>query len=139
MTTFTKASVTLAAAQNMTLATVAHATEIGVCISVAVVDDSGIIKAFARMDGAPLVSVEVAKKKALTAVGFGLASGQPWVDMATSDPLLDRGLTSLPDFTYLPGGHPLVAEGQICGAVGVSGAHYSQDDVCAKAGLATLD
>ncbi|MGH3184750.1 MAG: GlcG/HbpS family heme-binding protein, partial [Streptosporangiaceae bacterium] len=50
------------------------AAEMGHPFVIAIVDDSGVLKAFSRMDGAPLLSVQVAQDKAYTAVGFGIAT-----------------------------------------------------------------
>lgn len=135
---FMKASVPLALAQHLIERATARAMELGIQVSVVIVDESGVLKAFARMDGAPLVSVEVARKKALTAVGFQLPTGQPWLDFSAGDIILEKGLQYLPDFVLFSGGHPIRLADQSAGAIGVSGSHYAQDDECAKAALSVL-
>lgn len=122
----------------MVVAAHAHATSIGLAVSVTVVDESGVIKAFGRMDGAPLVSVEVSRKKAMTAVGFGMPTGKSWHDFIKDDPILSGGVQSIPDFTLLDGGSPLIKEGKIVGGIGVSGGHYTHDEACMNAALAIL-
>ncbi len=134
-----KPSLPLATATALVEAAVAHAKQIGVCVAVAIVDESGVLKAFARMDGAPLVAVEVARNKALTAVGFGIPTGQAWVDFSRGDYILEQGILALPNFTMLTGGHPLRLAGQVAGAIGVSGGHYAQDDECARVALGLVD
>jgi uncharacterized protein GlcG (DUF336 family) len=111
------------------------AREIGFAICVTIVDESGVLKAFGRMDGAPLIAIDVSRQKAVTAVGFGMPTGQPWLDFVKDDPILARGVHDIHDFTLLGGGMPIVVEGAIVGAIGVSGGHYKQDEACASAAL----
>src|SRR3954447_23662421 len=66
--TFPKASISTEAAHQMIAAAEAKASEIGTPMVIAVVDDGGVLKAFSRMDGAALLSVQVAQDKAYTAV-----------------------------------------------------------------------
>ena len=137
--TFSKNSLSLAAAHAVVAAAEAKARDVGLAIATTVVDESGVLKYFSRMDGAPLVAVEVSRKKAVTAVGFGLSTGKAWHDFIKDDPILSAGAPSIPDFTMLGGGLPVMAGGAVVGAVGVSGGHYSQDEQCARAGLAALN
>lgn len=133
--TFGKRSLSLAAARAILAAAEARAAELGLNIAASVVDESGVLKAFSRMDGAPLVAVEVSRKKALTAVGFGMPTGDAWHEFVKDDPILVAGAPSIPEFTMLGGGAPVTVDGQLVGAVGVSGGHYRQDEECARAGL----
>ncbi|MEI8258147.1 MAG: heme-binding protein, partial [Deltaproteobacteria bacterium] len=94
-------SITAAAAAALIDAAEKHAATIGLAIVMVVVDESGVLKAMRRMDGAALVAIGVAQKKALTAVGFGLATGKPWLDLIGADPILEAGIPSLPHFTML--------------------------------------
>ncbi len=116
-----------------------RARELETAIVTVVVDESAVPKAMRRMDGAPLVALDAAMKKARTAVGFGLATGEPWYELMKDDPLLLHGAPSLADFILLPGGLPIVAGGSLVGALGVSGAHHSVDLECARAALAVLE
>lgn len=129
----------LSVSDNSAVALVAAACrkagELGMAISVTVVDEAGGLKAFRRMDGAPLLSVSASRTKALTAVGFGMPTGRAWLDFIAGDPILERGVQSLQDFTLLGGGHPLFQEENLVGAIGVSGGHYSQDEECVGAAL----
>lgn len=133
--TLTKASITEALAFQMIEAAEAKAREIGFAICVTVVDESGVMKAFGRMDGAPLIAIDVSRQKAVTAVGFGMPTGKPWHDFVTGDPILERGVHDIHDFTLLGGGMPVVVDGAVVGAIGVSGGHYKQDEACAEAAL----
>src|ERR671937_228235 len=70
--TFDRPSVTAELAKAVIAAAEQRAQELGQPFVIAVADDSGVLKAFSRMDGAPLLSVQVAQDKAYTAVGFGM-------------------------------------------------------------------
>ena len=71
-----KHSIASELAQKMVDAAVAKASELGVCENVAILDDGGNLKAFSRMDGAPILSIEIAQNKAYTAL-FGVSIAQP--------------------------------------------------------------
>ena len=68
--TFQKASITAEAAERIINAAEAKAREIGKPMCIAVCDSDGTLKAFRRMDGAPLLSVQIAQDKAYTTIGF---------------------------------------------------------------------
>ncbi len=72
------------AAQRATAAAEARATEIGVSMCTAVADTGDNLKAISRMDGAALLSIQVAQDKAHTAVGFGRPT-RGWHDFASGD------------------------------------------------------
>jgi uncharacterized protein GlcG (DUF336 family) len=133
--TFPKASTSTDAAHQMIAAAEAKATEIGTPMVIAVVDDGGVLKAFSRMDGAALLSVQVAQDKAYTAVGFGMPT-HGWHDFIKDDPpLADGAPTGIDRLVVFGGGYPITIGGQLAGAIGVSGGHYSQDQEVAEAGL----
>jgi uncharacterized protein GlcG (DUF336 family) len=117
-------------------ACVEEAERAGLALVFHVVDESGVLKAQLRMDGAPLLALDAARKKALTAVGYGLPTGKTWFDFASPDPILSRGIDSFTDFTLLGGGLPIRVGGAVVGAIGVSGGHYTQDEAVALAALA---
>src|ERR1700746_23050 len=135
---FEKASVSSELAQRVVAAAEAKANEIGVPMVIAVCDESGVLKAFSRMDGAALLSVQIAQDKAYTAVGFGLPTGG-WHDFIKDDPPLASGAVGGIDrLVIFGGGFPITVDDRIGGARGVSGGHYSQDSEVAEAGLAVL-
>ena len=137
MTTTSKESISADGAQQVIAAAVAKANEIGVPMVIAVVDESARLKAFLRMDGSLLASVEVAQHKANTAASFGLATDL-WYSVAKEDPPLLHGLATIPNFMMLGGGKPLISDGAPVGAIGVSGGTYQQDTEVAQAGAAAL-
>jgi uncharacterized protein GlcG (DUF336 family) len=136
---FEKSSVTAETAQRMIQAAERKANEIGQSMVIAVVDESGVLKALLRMDRAPLLSIQVAQDKAYTAAGFGLPTDQ-WHEFIKNDPPLAAGAASGIDrLVIFGGGYPIKVGDRIVGGIGVSGGHYSQDMEVARAGLAILD
>lgn len=134
-----KSSISLHLSNLMIEAAVKKGLEIGLNISVYIVDESGILKQFTRMDGAALISIDTARKKALTAVGFGMSTGNAWHDFIKDDPILLNGAQNITDFTLLGGGAPIVIDSELIGAIGISGGHYEQDELCVKAALDLLE
>jgi uncharacterized protein GlcG (DUF336 family) len=133
--TFGKASITTEAAHEIIAAAEAKASEIGTPMVIAVVDDGGVLKAFSRMDGAALLSVQVAQDKAYTAVGFGMPT-HGWHDFIKDDPpLADGAPTGIERLVIFGGGYPIKVDDAVVGAIGVSGGHYSEDQQVAEAGL----
>jgi uncharacterized protein GlcG (DUF336 family) len=136
--TFEKASITAATAHQMVEAAARKADELGHPMVIAVVDESGVLKALLRMARAPLLSVQVAQDKAYTAAGFGLPTDQ-WHEFIKNDPPLAAGATSGIDrLVVFGGGYPIKVADRIVGGIGVSGGHYSQDMEVARAGLAVI-
>lgn len=132
-----KLSITQAACDRLIEAATAKAREIGVPMVISVVDESGMLKAFRRMDGAPSLSIEIATNKAHTAVGFGMPT-HGWYEFIKNDPPLLHGIVHTPRLTIFGGGFPVVQDGHNIGGIGVSGGHYEQDMVVAEAALAAL-
>jgi uncharacterized protein GlcG (DUF336 family) len=133
--TFAKSSVTSDLAHRIIAAAEAKANEIGHPFVIAVVDESGVLKAFSRMDGAALLAVQVAQDKAYTAIGFGLPT-DGWYDFIKDDPPLALGAPAEIDrLITFGGGYPITIDGKIAGGIGVSGGHYTQDMDVAQAGL----
>ena len=132
-----KHSISYELAQKMANAAVAKATELGVTENVAILDDGGNLKAFSRMDGAPILSTVMAQNKAYTAL-FGVST-QDFFDFIQGDPSLLAGIPALPRVAAWGGGFPIKVNGEIVGAIGVSGAPKVQNDVdCARAALALV-
>lgn len=117
----------------------ARATEIGIRVTVAVVDEGGLLIALARMDGALPVSPQVAEAKAVGAAmlyrdGAGLA------ELANDRPGFFSVVDRLVRVPIVPGlGSVLIRrQGGVEGAVGVSGGRPEQDLECAEAGLSSI-
>ena len=136
--TFPKPSISTDLAHRIVAAAEAKAVAIETPMVIAIVDDAGVLKALSRMDGAALLSVQVAQDKAYTAVGFGMPT-HGWHDFIKDDPpLADGAPTGIERLVIFGGGYPIQVDGQVVGAIGVSGGHYSQDQQVAEAGLKAL-
>src|SRR3979411_1500940 len=132
-----KYSISYELAQKMVDAAVAKASELGVAENVAILDDGGNIKAFSRMDGAPIPTTEMAQNKAYTAL-LGVST-QDFFNFIQGDPSLLAGIPTLARIAAWGGGFPIKVDGEVVGAIGVSGAPTVQNDVdCAKAALALV-
>lgn len=135
--TFQKSSITIEAAQRMVKAAEAKAQEMGKPMVIAVCDEDGTLKAFSRMDGAPLLSVQIAQDKAYTAISFSMASHEWWDFIKNDQPLL-QGIVKTDRLIVFGGGYPIRTDQGIIGGIGVSGGHYTDDMQVAQAGLAAL-
>jgi uncharacterized protein GlcG (DUF336 family) len=132
-----KHSISSELAQKMVDAAAAKAREIGVSENVAILDDGGNLKAFVRMDGAPILSIEIAQNKAYTAL-FGVSTHDLF-NFIQSDPSLLAGMPTLARMAAWGGGFPIKVDGEIVGAIGLSGAPEVQNDIdCARAALALV-
>ena len=135
--TFMKSSITIEAARRMVVAAEAKAAEMGRPMCIAVCDADGTLKAFSRMDGAPLLSVQIAQDKAYTAISFSMASHE-WYDFIKDDPPLLHGIVKTDRLVVFGGGYPIMAGSEMIGGIGVSGGHYTHDMEVAQAGLEVL-
>jgi glc operon protein GlcG len=123
------APISLAEAQAIIRAGIAHAETDGLQMSIAVVEPSGELVAFARMDGAIYGSVYAAPAKARTAARYRVAT-------ASREQQLMGGrlpILSNEEVMAIGGGVPIVREGKVVGAVGVSGGTADQDARVASA------
>lgn len=137
MATFTTASVDAETAQIAIAAAVAKSKQLGHATSIAVCDAAGIAKATMRMDGASETTMQIALDKANTSATLGMATHALW-DFIKNDPPLLHGLPQVPRVVVFGGGYPIIEDGKIVGAIGVSGGHYSDDMEVARAGLAAI-
>lgn len=122
-------SLTLAGAEQLADLAVAEASKQGATICVGVVDVAGHLLAFRRMDGAGLISIDVAIGKARTAALLGKPA-------SVFEQMIDKGKPSLlavPGAVSLGGGQPVNWEDAIVGAIGISGATGDGDETMAVA------
>jgi uncharacterized protein GlcG (DUF336 family) len=120
-------------ARSMIDAAISHAQQLGVTVSVAVVDRSGNLVALQRMDGAMFISPEIGWGKAWTSAAFRAPSGAVAENLSPA-PGFVSGIASATHGRFMPrqGAIPL-PDG---GAIGASGASSGQDEEIARAGLA---
>ena len=124
----------LASAHAATMAAIAKATEIDTKMDIAIVDAGGNLKSFVRMDGAWLGSIDISIKKAKTARFFDMPTGAIGELSQPGGPLY--GIEHSNDgLITVPGGVPLKnKDGQVIGAIGVSGSSVENDHTVAAAG-----
>jgi len=133
----TKHSISSELAQKMLDEAMVKARQLGVAENVAILDDCGNLKAFGRMDGAPILCIEMAQNKAYTAL-FGVST-QDFFNFIKGDPSLLAGIPTLSRVAAWGGGFPINVNGEVVGAIGLSGAPTVENDVeCARAALALV-
>jgi uncharacterized protein GlcG (DUF336 family) len=136
--TVNRPSVSTELARAMIEAAERKAAEMGHPFVIAIVDESGVLKALSRMDGAALLSVQIAQDKAYTAAGFGMAT-DAWHEFVKNDPPLAMGAApGIDRLIVFGGGFPITVGDAVVGAIGVSGGHCSQDMEVAQAGLSAV-
>jgi glc operon protein GlcG len=104
-------------------------------VTIAIVDDGGHLMWLQRMDGAPLTSMNIATGKAHTSA-MGRRASKVYEDMVISGRI---AVLSMPgNLTFLEGGEPIVVDGDVVGAVGVSGVKSAEDAEIARAGISVF-
>ena len=127
--------ITLAQAQAAIEAAKQKAQELNLKMNIALVDAGANLVAFARMDGAWLGSVDIAVKKARTARFFDMPTGNLGQASQPGGPLYNIEHSNGGLITF-PGGIPIKdANGEVIGAIGVSGSTVENDHTVAEAGM----
>ncbi len=116
----------------------AKATQLGVKVSVCVVDPGGNLVALERMDGAGILTPDIARGKAFTAIAYKSHS-KDIAERMKDRPAAALGLTQVSGnkIVFLPGGVLAKRGDEIIGAVGVSGASSDQDHECGLDAIST--
>ncbi len=136
--TTSQLTITADAAHAAVGAAIQHGSKIiGAPVVAAVVDSSGVQVAMLRATGAPFHSTAIAHDKAMTAASFKVPS-EAMFGFIAGNPSLVAGIPSRPGVAMFGGGLPIVIDGAVVGAIGVSGGSEAQDIECAKAGLAVI-
>jgi uncharacterized protein GlcG (DUF336 family) len=129
--TVTYATISREAAWRLIEAARHASRDIGIDVTIAVTDAAGHLKAFERSDKAPFLTAEVAIDKAWTAASFGLST-QTWNTVIENSQVAQ--LAHRPRLVAVGGGYPIVLNGQVIGAIGISGGTAQQDhDACEAA------
>jgi uncharacterized protein GlcG (DUF336 family) len=127
--------VSIADAEKAIAAARKKAVKLKTQMCIAVVDSGGVLKAFHRMDDAWVGSIDIAIKKAKTAVFFGMPTGEIGKLSQPGGPLYGIEHSNDGLITF-PGGLPIVdADGVMIGAIGVSGSSVENDHAVAQAGV----
>ena len=129
-----KKALSLAAAKTIAAAAAADAKAKGARVVIAIVDDGGNLLLLERLDDTQVASVEVGIGKARTAAIFRRPSRE-FEEQIKNGRVAALALTGA---TPLQGGIPLIYEGKVIGAIGVSGETPKEDEDIAKAGAAAL-
>lgn len=130
----TKKVITLSVAKKLATAAEMEAAKRGATVVIAVVDDGGNLIVLHRLDDTQVASVEVAIGKARTAAIFRRPS------KVFEDQIRDGRVAALalPGATPLQGGIPVIVDGKVIGAVGVSGNSPQEDEEIAKVGAGAI-
>jgi len=119
-------------------AAVVEAQQMSVAVTVTVVDESGVMKEMARMDRAPMVSVQTAINKAYAAAAIGIPPDDFFAAIE-SDGAAVAEFATRPGLALIAGGLPVIADGRVAGAIGVAGAMTGAEDrQIAEAAIASV-
>ncbi len=130
--------VTLEDARRVISAAEKKALEIGQPMNIAVVDAGGNLVAHVRMDGAWIGSIDISIKKAYTSRAFDLATKDLAEHSQSGGQFFGIHASNNGKIMIFAGGIPLKSEGQVVGAIGVSGGSGEQDQSVAEAGAAVF-
>ena len=131
-------SVNLDDARRVTAAAEQHAIEIGQPMNIAVVDAGGNLVSHVRQDGAWIGSIEISISKAWTSRAFDIATKDLGDNSQPTQQFYGIHATNHGRVAIFAGGVPLVQDGAVVGAIGVSGGSGQQDQAVAEAGAAAL-
>ncbi len=129
-------TITLEDARRVIAAAEKKAEEIGQPMDIAVVDAGGNLKSHVRMHGANIGSITISINKAYTAIAFQGETGDLQSMTRPDGPIYGLSDAHGGRLVVFPGGIPLVRDGSIMGAIGVSTGTIEQDQEVAEAGVA---
>ncbi|MCW4042917.1 MAG: heme-binding protein [Candidatus Bathyarchaeota archaeon] len=129
---------TLEGAKIILAASEAKAKEIGVPMSIAIVDDGCNLIAFEKMDSAKITSIDIAINKAFTSAGSRKGTHEYAEVASPGKPAFGIHVSNQGRFTIFGGGLPILIKGEVVGGVGCSSGTAEQDREVAQAGLAAL-
>jgi uncharacterized protein GlcG (DUF336 family) len=127
--------ITLEEAQRIISAAEYKAQQMGQPMNTAVMDAGRNLIAFQRMDGAWVASIDIAIDKAFTSAGRGLTTREIGEMAQPGQPLFGINTTNGGRIVIFAGGIPLMRDGEVVGAVGVSGGTVDEDHEVAEAGV----
>ena len=123
----TRPTLSDATARSMVDTAITEARSMDVPVTVVIVDESGVLKHVARMDGAPLVSVQTAVNKAYAAAAIGMPPDDFYAAIE-SDAAAVAEFATRPGLALIAGGLPVVVDSKVAGAIGVAGAMTATQD-----------
>lgn len=134
----TMTALTLADARTIIAAAEAKAEEIGQPMNIAVVDAGGNLVAHVRMDGSWIGSVDISIKKAWTSRAFDITTKDLGENSQPGQDFYGINASNDGKVMIFAGGIPLTHDGQVVGAIGVSGGSGEQDQTVAEAGASSF-
>lgn len=137
-TTIESKSISLELANKLVEVAVEKGKELGIPFSIAIVDRVGHLKTFASMDGASVLSLDIAQNKAYSAIANNLATHE-WYDQLKNEPALLHGIVHTPRLIIFGGGYPIRLGDELIGGIGVSGGQYTEDMQVCEAALSILE
>lgn len=138
MDTVTSHRLTLDGADRLLTAARAEATSLGVAVVIHVCDPGGHPIAMVRMDGSPTFSIEIARKKSWTSAASGASTALLAAEFLGEPALLHGVAGNVDDLITVGGGVPVVVDGSVAGAIGVSGATEEQDHQIASVAVSSV-
>ena len=123
----TRPTLSDAMARSMVDTAITEARSMDVPVTVVILDESGVLKHVARMDGAPLVSVQTAVNKAYAAAAIGMPPDDFYAAIE-SDAAAVAEFATRPGLALIAGGLPVVVDSKVAGAIGVAGAMTATQD-----------
>ena len=123
----TRPTLSDAMARSMVDTAITEARSMDVPVTVVILDESGVLKHVARMDGAPLVSVQTAVNKAYAAAAIGMPPDDFYAAIE-SDAAAVAEFATRPGSALIAGGLPGVVDSKVAGAIGVAGAMTATQD-----------
>ena len=131
-------TITLADARRITAAAETHGDDIGQPMNIAIVDAGGNLVSHVRQDGAWIGSIEISISKAWTSRAFDISTKDLGDNSQPTQQFFGINTTNHGRVSIFAGGIPLVRDGVVIGAIGVSGGSGEQDHSVAEAGAAAL-
>lgn len=133
-----RATLTTEATERLVAAAAAKSRELGIHVHIAVMDSAALLVGWLSFEGAPRIAAHTAREKALAAVNTGMST-LAWKRYVESIPASEQAILAKLDGTIAAdGGYPVVENGLLLGAIGVSGADQERDACVAKAAIAAL-
>jgi len=133
-----RGTLTTAAIETLLRAAADEARRLEIRVHIAVMDSAAELVGFLSFEGAPRLAATTARHKAFTAVNTGMSTLR-WKQYVEGIPASERAIIEkIEGYIAADGGYPVVADGQLLGAIGVSGADQARDAACALAALVAV-
>jgi uncharacterized protein GlcG (DUF336 family) len=133
-----RATLTTAATEKLLAAAAAQSRALGIRVHIAVMDSAALLVGWLSCEGAPRIAAHTARAKAFTAVNTGMST-LAWKRYVESIPASEQNIIDkIEGYIAADGGYPIVENGLLLGAIGVSGADQERDAAVARAALAAL-